>query len=164
MDLKTLIVGLPKLGLSRASKRQQYVLPTPSVHHRHRAVPLYTRTGRVERLESKPVLFKAPKITMSNNFTQNVKVSDRVNKSWGYNVGPGPIWELVEDRGWYKEAVENVPDMDRDANRRPKVYKNVLIKSDWEVLNKRYVIYSCVADNIIIHFIVTQLHFYQQML
>ncbi|KAH0582654.1 hypothetical protein H2248_010575 [Termitomyces sp. 'cryptogamus'] len=130
------IRSLPKPSLSRTSKRQQYVLPTPSVHHRHRAVPLYTRTGRVERLETRPVLFNTPKITMSNNFTQNVKVADRVNKSWGYNVGPGPIWELVEDRGWYKEAAEKVPDMDSDANRRPKVYQNILGKAGWKVLSK----------------------------
>ncbi|KAG6860593.1 hypothetical protein C0995_009483 [Termitomyces sp. Mi166 len=130
------IRNLAKPSVSRASKRQQYVLPTPSVHHRHRAVPLYTRTGRVERLETRPVLFKASKITMSNNFTQNAKVADRVNKSWGYNVGPGPIWELVEDRGWYKEAVEKVPDMDSDGNRRPKVHKNILVKAGWKVLSK----------------------------
>ncbi|KAG5644404.1 hypothetical protein DXG03_008571 [Asterophora parasitica] len=63
-------------------------------------------------------------------------VTDRVNKSWGYNVGAGPLWEMVEDRGWYKEAVEDVPDMDRDANRRPKVYKNIRVKEGWEVLRK----------------------------
>ncbi|KAG6809966.1 hypothetical protein H0H92_013879 [Tricholoma furcatifolium] len=130
------VSGMSKPSLSRASKRQMYVLPTPSVHHRHRAVPLYTRTGRVERLETRPVPFKAPKIAMSNNFTQNAKVADRVNKSWGYNVGPGPIWELVEDRGWYKEAVEKVPDMDSDANRRPKVHQNIPVKAGWGVLSK----------------------------
>ncbi|KAG6911400.1 hypothetical protein DXG01_016497 [Tephrocybe rancida] len=133
---KKAMKGPSKPSLSRASKRQMYVLPTPSVHHRHRAVPLYTRTGRVERLETRPVLFHAPKIAMSNNFTQNAKVADRVNKSWGYNVGPGPIWELVEDRGWYKEAVEKVPDMDSDANRRPKVHKNMEVKAGWQVLSK----------------------------
>ncbi|RDB22994.1 Transcription factor tau subunit sfc6 [Hypsizygus marmoreus] len=128
--------GPPKPSLSRASKRQMYVLPTPSVHHRHRAVPLYTRVGRVERLESRPSLFRPPKITMTNNFTQNAKVTDRVNKSWGYNVGCGPLWEMVEDRGWYKEAAESGPDMDSDASRRPKVYENVNIKGGWEILDK----------------------------
>ncbi|KAF8075956.1 hypothetical protein FPV67DRAFT_1558547 [Lyophyllum atratum] len=134
LDIKPKVV---KSTLSRASKRQMYVLPAPSVHHRHRAVPLYTRMGRVERLESRPSLFKKPKITMSNNFTQNSKVTDRVNKSWGYNVGSGPLWEMAEDRGWYKEAVENVSDMDNDARRRPKVYGNIKVKAGWEVLNKK---------------------------
>jgi transcription factor C subunit 6 len=75
---------------------------------------------------------------MTNNFTHNVKVTDRVNKSWGYNVGWGPLSDLVEDRGWYKEAVEGVPDMDTEANRRPRVYKNVNVKDGWEVLNETY--------------------------
>lgn len=114
-----------------------YVLPTPSVHHRHRAMPLYTRTGRVERLESRPSLFKPTKITMTNNFTQNVKVTDRVNKAWGYNVGWGPLWEMVEDRGWYKEAIEGVPDMDSDACRRPRVYEHINVKNGWTILNKK---------------------------
>ncbi|KAG6845274.1 hypothetical protein H0H87_011683 [Tephrocybe sp. NHM501043] len=138
-ELKPKLVRAPsKPSLSRASKRQMYVLPTPSVHHRHRAVPLHTRTGRVERLETQPVMFKAPKITITNNFTQNAKVADRVNKSWGYNVGPGPIWELVEDRGWYKEedAAEGA-NTDSDGNRRPKVHKNVVVKAGWKVLNIR---------------------------
>ncbi|KAG5650434.1 hypothetical protein H0H81_012285 [Sphagnurus paluster] len=128
--------GPVKPSLSRAAKRQMYVLPTPSVHHRHRAVPLYTRTGRVERLLTRPSLFAKPKITMSNNFTQNSKVTDRVNKSWGYNVGCGPLWEMVEDRGWYKEAIEGIPDMDSDANRRPKVHENIKVKNGWQVLSK----------------------------
>jgi hypothetical protein len=52
---------------------------------------------------------------MTNNFTQNSQVTDRVNKSCGFNVGWGPLWEMVEDRGWYKEAVEGVDGMDNDA-------------------------------------------------
>ncbi|KAG6833510.1 hypothetical protein H0H93_013223 [Arthromyces matolae] len=74
---------------------------------------------------------------MSNNFAPNAKVSDRVNKSWGFNVGPGPIWKIAEDRGWYKEAKDKVPDVDSDANRRPKVHQNVLVKSGWKVLDTR---------------------------
>ena len=76
---------------------------------------------------------------MTNNFTHNAKVTDRVNKSWGYNVGCGPLWDLVEDRGWYKEALEGVPDMDTEANRRPKVYKNINVKGGWEILDEKYV-------------------------
>ena len=123
--------------LSRTSGRQQYILPTPSVHHRHRAVPLYSRTGRVERLASRPSLFQSYDVVMTNNFTQNAKVTDRVNKSWGYNVGWGPLWDLVEDRGWYKEAAEGVPDMDIEGNRRPKVYRDLDVKSCWENLSER---------------------------
>lgn len=123
-------------SLSRTSKRQQYILPTPSVHHRHRAVPLYSRAGRVERLASRPSLFRSYDVVMTNNFTHNAKVTERVNKSWGYNVGWGPLWDLVEDRGWYKEAVEGISDTDTEANRRPKVYKDVQVKDGWEILNQ----------------------------
>jgi transcription factor C subunit 6 len=125
-------------SLSRTSKRQQYILPTPSVHHRHRAVPLYSRAGRVERLASRPYLFRSYDVVMTNNFTHNAKVTDRVNKSWGYNVGSGPLWDLVEDRGWYKEAVEGIPDMDTETHRRPKVCKDVKVKDGWEILNETY--------------------------
>ena len=135
------IINKPSISgpsLSRSSKRQQYTLPTPSVHHRHRAVPLYSRSGRVERLASHPSLFRPYDVVMTNNFTHNAKVTDRVNKSWGYNVGWGPLWDLVEDRGWYKEAIEGVPDIDTEANRRPKVYKEVQVKDGWEILNEMY--------------------------
>ncbi|KAF9462752.1 hypothetical protein BDZ94DRAFT_707255 [Collybia nuda] len=125
-------------SIPRGAKRQMYVLPAPSVHHRHRAVPLYSRMGRVERLASRPSLFKPYDVIMSNNFTQNPKVTDRINRAWGYNVGCGPLWELVEDRGWYKEAIESIPDMDREEYRRPVVYQNIGVKSGWEILSQEH--------------------------
>lgn len=138
---RSVISGPSIPSIPRGAKRQMYVLPAPSVHHRHRAVPLHSRTGRVERLASKPSLFKPYDVIMTNNFTQNPKVTDRVNKSWGYNVGSGPLWELVEDRGWYKEAIESIPDMDREEYRRPRVYQNIGVKNGWEILNQEYVAY-----------------------
>jgi transcription factor C subunit 6 len=122
-------------GLSRTSKRQMYVLPTPSVHHRHRAVPLFSRIGRVERLVAPPTLFGISKVIPTNSFTQNPKVTDRLNKAWGYNVGSGPLWELVEDRGWYKEAVETVNAEESEANRRPRVYNGLRVRNGWQILN-----------------------------
>jgi len=44
---------------------------------------------------------------------------------------------MVEDRGWYKEAVEGVDGMDNDAYRRPRVYGSLSVKSGWEILDKR---------------------------
>ncbi|KAJ4487756.1 hypothetical protein J3R30DRAFT_3695362 [Lentinula aciculospora] len=108
--------------LSGSFRRQMYTLPTPSVHHRHRAVPLYSVLGRVERLTSRPGLFSTPDIVLTNNFTMNATIIDRLNKAWGYNVGAGPFWELVEDRGWFKEARGL---MESESNRRPKVHENV---------------------------------------
>ncbi|KJA17904.1 hypothetical protein HYPSUDRAFT_145776 [Hypholoma sublateritium FD-334 SS-4] len=119
----------------KGTKRQNYVLPTPSVNHRHRAVPLYSREGRVERLTASPNLFSRPSTTLTNGFTENSKVTDRVNKAWGYNVGPGPLWELAEDRAWYKEALTAGDDVDIELVRRPRVYGDVALPNDWEILN-----------------------------
>jgi len=121
----------------RASKRQNYVLPTPSVHHRHRAVPLYSRTGRVERLTAAPNLFGPPSLSPTNGCTESTKVSDRVNKAWGYNVGPGPLWDLSEDRGWYKEAISTGSDAESDGKRRPRVYTSVRVRSGWQILSEQ---------------------------
>ncbi len=119
----------------KGSKRQNYVLPTPSVNHRHRAVPLYSREGRVERLTAPPTLFSRPATTLTNGFTVNSKVTDRVNKAWGYNVGPGPLWELAEDRAWYKEALTTGDSVDIEFMRRPRVYSDVGLPNGWEILN-----------------------------
>jgi len=103
----------------RGSKRHNYVLPTPSGH---RAAPLYLPTGRVERLTAAPILFGPPSLTLTSGCTENVKVSDRVNKAWGFNVGPGPLWDISEDRGWYKEAISTGYDIESDGKRRRGVY------------------------------------------
>ena len=89
----------------RRPKGKMYALPTPSVHHRHRAVPLYSREGRTERLTVRPSLFEPASLTLTSSFTERPIVSERVNKAWGFNVGCGPLWDLAEDRGWYKEAI-----------------------------------------------------------
>lgn len=124
-------------GLTR-SRRQMYTLPTPSVHHRHRAVPLYRREGRVERLKQPAELFNAPSITMTNSVDQN-RVMERLNKAWGYNAGPGPLWEMVEDRSWFKESTTIGKGGDTEAERRPLVHRDVRVKSGQQVLTKEYV-------------------------
>ncbi|KAJ7075875.1 hypothetical protein B0H15DRAFT_865619 [Mycena belliarum] len=133
-------VSMPSLGsgsgIARTSKRQIYVLPTPSVHHRHRAVPLYSREGRVERLTAKPVLFGPTVTAPTNNFTHSPAVTNRVNKGWGFNVGAGPLWDMVEDRGWYKEAVPSDGDLEIEANRRPVTHSGVRVKPGWQVLSR----------------------------
>jgi transcription factor C subunit 6 len=105
-----------------SSRRINNGLATPSLHHRHRAVPLFHRPGAVERLTAKPSLFEEPKTALTNGFTHSVKITDRVSRAWGYNIGEGPLWELVEDRAWYKEC-EN--DLSWEKQRRPKVYQDL---------------------------------------
>ena len=70
----------------RRPKGKMYALPTPSVHHRHRAVFLYSREGRTERLTVRPSLFEPASLTLTSSFTERPIVSDRVNKAWGFNI------------------------------------------------------------------------------
>src|ERR1700722_14591958 len=115
-----------------------HALPIPSVQHRHRATPLLTRSGRVQRLESPPPLygFGDTNTTDTNNFTTTPAIAQRVSKAWGYNVGSGPIWELVEDRSWFKEECKfDAVDLDVEAQRRPLVYADARVKDGWKILN-----------------------------
>ncbi|KAF9014294.1 hypothetical protein BDQ17DRAFT_1386722 [Cyathus striatus] len=118
----------PKPKASSVKSLMDVRTPCTKCNHRHRAMPLYSRSGRVERLLSFP-----------NMFLPNAgsKATDWVNKSWGYNVGWGPLWELVEDRGWYKEAKKREGDEDgMESCRRPRVYESVRMKDGWEILSK----------------------------
>ena len=126
----------------RRPKGKMYALPTPSVHHRHRAVPLYSRGGRTERLTVQPSLFEPPSLTLTTSFTESSKVSERVNKAWGFNVGHGPLWDLAEDRGWYKEAITTGNNNDAEAKRRPRVYPDTCIQEGWQLLSSEYVPFS----------------------
>ncbi|KAF7346119.1 Pre-mRNA splicing factor [Mycena sanguinolenta] len=125
-------------GIARTSKRQIYILPTPSVHHRHKAAPLHSSTARIERLAAKPVLFGPPVTAPTNNFTYSPAVISRANRAWGFNVGAGPIWEMVEDRGWYKEAAVTKGDVETDANRRPVTHHGLRVKPGLQVLSLEY--------------------------
>ena len=121
----------------RSSKRSPYSLPTPAVHHRHRAVPLFSHPGRVERLSERPQLFNLCSVTLTNGFTRTPRITDRVTKSWGFNGGPGPLWDLIEDRGWFKEAEMIGSDIDSEAKRRPRVYQDICVKEGWELLTEK---------------------------
>ena len=124
---------------ARRPKGKMYALPTPSVNHRHRAVPLYSREGRTERLTVRPSLFELPSLTLTTSFTERPIVSERVNKAWGFNVGYGPLWDLAEDRGWYKEAITTGNNTDIEAKRRPQVYPDVRVQDGWEIMSLEYV-------------------------
>jgi transcription factor C subunit 6 len=105
----------------------------PSVHHRHRAIPLYQKKGAVERLSKKPRLFKNSELTHTNSWGSSRTVSTKVAKAWGYNVGPGPLWELLEDRGWLSANVE-CTQATEESKRRPRVYSQMRIQPAWEAI------------------------------
>ena len=113
----------------------------PSIHHRHRALPIYKREMKVERLSSRPVLFQEQKTVSTNSWTANGVIADRVGKAWGYNVGSGPLWEMLEDRGWYKEAVFGEEGED-EASRRPRVYQELKLPEGWQIVDEGYAWFS----------------------
>ncbi|TFK64273.1 hypothetical protein BDN72DRAFT_889630 [Pluteus cervinus] len=119
-------------SIAHSVKRNTYALPTPSVQHRHRAIPIYIRSGGIERLDAPPPLFGQPSTRIAPPLS--LKSILKNSKAWGYNVGPGPLWELAEDKGWYKEALTEGENTDTDGGRRPLVHQNVPVKTGWKVL------------------------------
>ncbi|KAG8217927.1 hypothetical protein J3R82DRAFT_6093 [Butyriboletus roseoflavus] len=126
-------VSMPPLLAPRAAK--MYALPSPSAHHRHRAIPVFLRKDMVERLDEPPSLFKEPRIVPTNSMTADHSLIDRVSKAWGFNVGAGPVWQIMEDRSCYKESIGSGAGSEKESSRRPRVYQNVSVRPGWEVLS-----------------------------
>ncbi|PIL24356.1 hypothetical protein GSI_14109 [Ganoderma sinense ZZ0214-1] len=117
-------------GPAHSSNRQQHALP--SYHHRHRSIGIYQKGGKTERLIEPQEAFEPESTALTNAWGVNNVVTDRVNRSWGYNVGPGPLWDMVEDRGWFKEA-HGSPNT-TEEERRPRVHKRLPL-GEYEVLD-----------------------------
>lgn len=112
----------PMPGLS--SKPKNYILP--NVNHRHRAMPLFDRQCPVERLTERPSPFGAPRLTSTNSWSVNQAVLERISKAWGFNVGQGGLWELTEDRAWFKESMTSSGEELADEKaRRPRVHEEI---------------------------------------
>ncbi len=123
-------------GLLGAARRHMYTLPATRAQHRHRAPPLFIQPGATLRLTKAPELFAAPSVTETNTFNYSPEIARKLGKAWGHSIGPGPVWDLLEDRGWFKEAqTEDIA----ESSRRPRVYHDLKITSSWEVLDDVYV-------------------------
>lgn len=127
-------------SFSRPSNRQQYALPTPSQDHRHQAKPLFFTNSRVERLINRPRPFGPSVVTPTNNYAMSEEISIRYNKASGYNVGPGPLWDFMEDRSWWKES-QPAGELETEATRRPRVYEDVAVHENLDILNEMYVLF-----------------------
>jgi transcription factor C subunit 6 len=150
--------------------RQNHALPNPNIHHRHRPIPLFpgptapavsasgsgSGSVRVERLQRAPRLF-APNETVPTNAYASTAVPllrRRIGRAWGVSVGAGPVWELVEDLGWFREGGEEaqtrvggegaeaqalgqgqVVVCDESA-RRPRVHADVVLPQGWTVFRR----------------------------
>lgn len=122
------------VGLSKASKSAP-----PTTHHRHRPPPLFRRDAQVERLLDPPTLFQPSTTVLTNGFTSSTRTTKRLERSWSRNVGPGPVYELLEDRGWFKEAIPDAA-VTSEAGRRPVVYDNVKLDGKCQVISERSVL------------------------
>jgi transcription factor C subunit 6 len=152
----------------------RHVLPNPNIHHRHRPVPLFsgptattaalapasasTSTPavmlRVERLRSPPLLFAPNETVPTNAYASSPLLARRVGKAWGMGIGVGPVWQIAEDLGWFREAETLKPgpalpeqQVSREAivvdptseqepvyderMRRPRVYADVVPPEGW---------------------------------
>ncbi|KAH9900932.1 hypothetical protein C8Q73DRAFT_676309 [Cubamyces lactineus] len=122
------VTAIPGLAMSTSKPAHA----APNLHHRHRSVGVYKKEGKVERLAGPPALFEPEATVLTNAWAASEVVSTRVNKSWGYNVGPGPLWELVEDRGWFKETGSTNRTSEREL--RPRVHGGVALRP-YEILS-----------------------------
>lgn len=118
-------------GSSKPSK-------SASSHHRHRPPPPFRRDAQVERLLDPPTLFHPTVIALTNNFTSSARTTKRLERSWGRNVGPGPVHEILEDRAWFKEAITG-PAVASEAGRRPVVYDIIKLDGRHHVISERSV-------------------------
>ncbi|KAI0306286.1 hypothetical protein B0F90DRAFT_1688642 [Multifurca ochricompacta] len=131
-----------------APTRQNYALPNPNMHHRHRPVPLFPHqtaaAPRVERLLHPPLLFAPDECSPTHGYASMPAVTSRVGKAWGASIGAGPVWQIVEDLGWYKES-EKVTAQEgqkkaaqvqvcEERGRRPRVHAGVVIPEGSVVL------------------------------
>ena len=125
-------------GIQRSTNRRNYALQIWSSDHRHKSAPFYRHQRRVERLSSPPKLFHPSQVIVTENWTSTVSLTERIGRSSTLNVGWGPVWELMEDRSWWKESILGGGQEEKEHNRRPRVYQSLSLADGWEYLNPMY--------------------------
>jgi hypothetical protein len=112
---------------------------------------------RVERLQHAPLLFAPNETIPTNAYASSLLLTRRVGKAWGTGIGVGPVWQIVEDLGWFREAekfkpgaapeqqvsggaavVEPTSEQEQEPvyderRRRPRVYADVAPPEGWAV-------------------------------
>jgi transcription factor C subunit 6 len=91
------------LSVSRPHRPGISVAPNlPSKDHRHRPNGLWAPPSDVHRLLSPPIPFLKSEVIRTNS-ADHPAVMQRVKKAWANSSGTGPVWELLEDRAFFKE-------------------------------------------------------------
>jgi transcription factor C subunit 6 len=110
---------------SNLELRLQATMALPAKDHRHRPGSLWCPPSGVTRLATKPDMFSAPNVLPTTS-TDDLAIAHRVKKAWMYCISAGPCWELLEDRGFYKEEYTEYQHSSRSGRvQRPLVYTNL---------------------------------------
>ncbi|KAG8709210.1 hypothetical protein FRC09_000788, partial [Ceratobasidium sp. 395] len=111
-------------SIPNASTRIPRRTSVREVNARARPCPAFFPDPAV-RLGSVSGLFEAQELVTQDG-ERNAKSTRKARDELGMNVGAGPVLELCEDTGWYKEAKAG------GSERRPRVYEDVKIhEGDW---------------------------------
>jgi hypothetical protein len=117
----------PTQLVRETTSRTFTALPSGGVGGR-RGGSIWVHPRPVLRLTEPPNPFRRAE-TQPTNSTNDPAVYQRVNRAWTQSAGPGPPWELLEDRSWWKEQGDN-----DDVARRPRVYADTHLK-DGNIVN-----------------------------
>ena len=133
--------NIPLLSVSASrpnkSKTSMPNISVPPQDHRYRAAPFYRTPTRVERLAAPPLPCSSGEILFTPNWTSDPVITDRINRAHVYNVGPGPVWELIEDRSWWKESITGRADEGSETCRRPRVYESLNVSPNFDVIDRK---------------------------
>lgn len=114
------------LSVSRPHRPGISVAPNlPSKDHRHRPNGLWAPPSDVYRLLSPPIPFSKSEVIRTNS-ADHQAVLQRVKKAWANSSGTGPVWELLEDRAFFKEEwIDYVLSSQRGRKLRPVIFLTV---------------------------------------
>jgi transcription factor C subunit 6 len=113
----------------------------PSKDHRHRPSGLWAPPSDVYRLLSPPNPLSKSEVVRTNSADHPV-VMQRVKKAWANSSGIGPVWELLEDRAFFKEEWTNYdPSSRRGRKPRPAIFPTVRAQQP-QILSRRCVRFS----------------------
>lgn len=118
---------------------------TSDVRFNGRATPVFPscRTGKVERLRRAPILFGPNETVEVNARSSDSAECKREDLAWQFNAGSGPLWEMTEDRGWWKEgfAMSTLDEGGtaraagcKEGQRRPRAWTDIGCVDPWVVI------------------------------
>jgi len=118
----------------------------PSKDHRHRPNGLWAPPSDVYRLLSPPIPFSKSEVVRTNS-TDHPAVMQRVKRAWTNSSGTGPVWELLEDRAFFKEEWIDYDISSRKGRKlRPVVFSTVRAQQP-QILSRECVRFAVTSFN-----------------